>query len=112
MRRAPLCPTRASSPPSPPWTCGNSDRSGPPRSRGSIEMTASHPDGSFELFCYPVRTDALVATRKGTISFSHPDYVDTQIEDAYALPPEGRTGLLVVLPTGHKLAGTVLDAAG
>jgi protocatechuate 3,4-dioxygenase beta subunit len=77
-----------------------------------VERTASHPDGSFEVFNYPVGPARRNPTSKGTVSFFHPDYVETKIEDVYAMAPEGRTGLRIVLPTGYKLAGTVLDAAG
>jgi hypothetical protein len=83
-----------------------------PRSHAYVERTASRADGSFELFCYPARPAGQVATGKGTVSFFRPDYVDAAIEDVYAGPPEGRTSLRVVLPTGYKLAGTILDAAG
>lgn len=82
-----------------------------PRAYRGVEWTASHLDGSFEVFDYPLPAHRN-PTSKGTVSFFHPDYVETKIEDVYAMAPEGRTGLRVVLPTGYKLAGTVLDVAG
>ncbi len=59
------------------------------RRTGGVESTASNPDGSFELFNYPVTT-ARGRNRelsKGAVSFVHPDYIETEIEDIYALAP-------------------------
>jgi hypothetical protein len=84
-----------------------------PRSSGAVERTASHPDGSFELFNYPVKPIASrIAVSKGVVYFSHRDYIDREIEDLYALAPKEREALRIVLGTGHKLTGTVLDVAG
>jgi hypothetical protein len=80
---------------------------------GFVEITASNPDGSFELFNY----SEMPRTRqnevsKGAVSFVHPDYVSGQIEDAYALAEKERATLRIVLRTGHRVAGTVLDVFG
>jgi hypothetical protein len=80
---------------------------------GGIEITNSNADGSFEIFNYPPKpVEIRNQATKGVVHFFHPDYVDRTIDDVYALSPHGRTNLRVVLPTGHKLAGTVLDTAG
>ncbi len=49
---------------------------------------------------------------RGTSIFSHPDYIDHTIEDIYALAQNQREALRIVLGTGHKVTGTVFDAAG
>lgn len=83
------------------------------RARGAIERTASRPDGSFELFNFPVRPPVLQGeTRKGAIHFFHPDYLAHDIEDVYALVAGEREMMRIVLGTGYKVTGTVLDAAG
>jgi len=85
---------------------------------GGIESTASNADGSFELFNYPLKPMTIehIAPKpvvtKGTVSFFHPDYVDGGIDDVYALRPPQRASLRIVLGTGHKIAGTLLDVAG
>ncbi len=82
------------------------------RGSGGIERTATKPDGSFEIFNYPADL-AIFAGRagKGYVGFSHPDYVEARVDDVYAIEP-GMGAIRVVLPTGRKVAGTVLDAAG
>jgi hypothetical protein len=83
------------------------------RGSGGIERTASHADGTFELFNYPLKTDDLgKELSKGYVYFSHPDYIDSMFEDIYTLAPDRRGSLRIILATGHKLAGTVFDAAG
>ena len=80
---------------------------------GGIERTASNPDGSFELFNYPVVPPAgREGARKGVVSFFHPDFIDTKIEDVYALAPREREALRIVLGTGYKVTGTVFDVTG
>ncbi len=81
-------------------------------SSGGVERTASRPDGSFEIFSYPTRPAGGPRTSKGYVFFSHPDYIDTRIEDIYSLAPEKREAVRVVLATGCKVTGTVLDVAG
>ena len=54
--------------------------------------TESRSDGSFELFNYPetpfvLRGDAV---RKGVVHFFHPDYIDRDIDDLYAIEPKQR----------------------
>jgi beta-lactamase regulating signal transducer with metallopeptidase domain len=84
------------------------------RGMAYVEMTASGPDGSFELFNYPLDPAKFFGdeVRKGTVNFAHPDYIASRIEDVYAVEPAKRGELRVVLATGRKLAGTVLDSAG
>jgi hypothetical protein len=83
------------------------------RSEGAIERTTSNPDGSFELFCYPVDpNDFPNQASKGVITFSHPDYISLKFEDVYALERNQLETLRIFLETGQKVTGTVLDAAG
>jgi beta-lactamase regulating signal transducer with metallopeptidase domain len=82
---------------------------------GGVERTASNPDGSFELFNYPVIPVRRVRDNeasRGAVSFSHSDYTDVKIEDVYALVQEQREALRIVLGTGHKVTGRVVDVAG
>ncbi len=83
------------------------------RSSFGVERTANNPDGSFELFNYakqPFAHGDDVA--KGAVYFFHPDFVRSQIDDVYALAKDQRETLRIVLPTGHQIAGTLLDVAG
>lgn len=80
---------------------------------GDIEKTETHKDGSFELFNYPlnpVQGDGV--TFKGTVLFSHPNYVEHTIDDVYALVPKQRQSLRIVLTAGHSVTGKVLDVTG
>ena len=80
---------------------------------GGVEMTATGPDGSFELFNYSSNPNAFwIMAGKGIVSFSHPDYVESKIEDIYAIERDRRKDLRIVLATGRKVTGTVLDVAG
>jgi beta-lactamase regulating signal transducer with metallopeptidase domain len=82
-------------------------------SYGFVETTASESNGSFELFNYSVTPRArLGEVSKGAVSFDHPDYIGSNIEDVYSLAEEGREALRIVLATGHKVAGTVFDVRG
>jgi len=84
-----------------------------PQRRVVIEPTSRLPDGRFELFNYPVKPLVFQGgVSKGIVHFLHPDYVARDIDDVYALAPEEREALRIVLGTGYKVAGTVLDAAG
>lgn len=81
------------------------------RSSGGIERTASRPDGSFEVFNYPLQPSQEDGeTEKGVIGFFLPEYVRNSIKDIYALSDDQRNSLRVVLPTGHTIAGVVFDA--
>jgi hypothetical protein len=40
-----------------------------------IEITATNPDGSFEIFSYQVRPPGQNPQSKGAVSFVHPDYI-------------------------------------
>ena len=83
------------------------------RASGGVERTASNSDGSFELFNYSVKPRTLGNdVSKGVVYFFHPDYIDHQIEDIYALAPKQREALRIVLETGYKVTGTVFDVAG
>ena len=81
---------------------------------GGVEMTATSPDGTFELFNYPVELIKLLdnEVRKSRVNFTHPDYIAAQVDDLNPIERDQRESLRVVLPTGQKLAGTVLDTAG
>ncbi|MHB1558583.1 MAG: carboxypeptidase-like regulatory domain-containing protein, partial [Isosphaeraceae bacterium] len=80
---------------------------------GGIERTVTNPDGSFELFCYPEKRPGNVpGLGRGIVFFSHPDYIDSQIEDVYTLAPKDRKSLRVALSTGYKVTGTVLGRTG
>ena len=83
------------------------------RSSGGIERTATNPDGSFELFCYPAKLpDIGEGAGRGLVFFSHPDYIDTRLDDIYALAPKDRQSVQVVLRTGYKVTGTVIGRTG
>ncbi|MGP0064913.1 MAG: carboxypeptidase-like regulatory domain-containing protein [Isosphaeraceae bacterium] len=81
---------------------------------GSIERTESRSDGSFELFNYPETPPILRgnAVGKGGVKFFHPDYIDRDIDDLYAIEPKQRDALRVVLVAGYKVTGRVVDDAG
>jgi hypothetical protein len=49
---------------------------------------------------------------KGVVEFFHPDYIDRDIDDLYAIEPKQRGALQVVLVPGFRLTGRVVDAAG
>jgi protocatechuate 3,4-dioxygenase beta subunit len=83
------------------------------RGYGFVELTTSESNGSFELFNYSVEPRARAGElSKGAVSFDHPDYISINIDDVYALAPDQRETLPIVLPTGHNIAGTVSDSAG
>jgi hypothetical protein len=83
------------------------------RGSGAIERTVSRPDGSFELFSYPLQAPALRAgPSRGVVYFSDSEHVDTSVDDLYKLTAGERSNLRVVLPIGCKVAGRVLDFAG
>jgi hypothetical protein len=80
---------------------------------GGVERTTSHSDGSFELFNYPVKARVRQnEVTKGAVYFFHPDYIDRRIDDLYAIAPDERESLRIVLGTGRKITGTVFDVAG
>jgi hypothetical protein len=82
-------------------------------SSGGIERTVTNPDGSFELFCYPGKLpDTGDGPGRGLVHVYHPDYIDTRIDDIYALAPGERESMRVVLPAGYKVTGTVLGRTG
>ena len=80
---------------------------------GGVERTASQPNGSFELFNYspePFQFGAEVT--QGTVVFSHPDYLSHKIEDVYSIAEAERKRIRVVLDSGYKISGRVVDAVG
>jgi len=82
-------------------------------SGGGVERTASRSDGAFELFNYPVNPRVIQnELTKGFVGFSHPDYVHPGIGDIYALAPDKREALRIVMERGHELTGTVIDVTG
>jgi Carboxypeptidase regulatory-like domain len=85
-----------------------------PGGSANVEDTESRSDGSFELFNYPEKPFILRggAARKGVVHFFHPDYIDRDIDDLYAIEPKQRGTLRVVLAAGYKVTGTVFDVAG
>jgi len=83
------------------------------RGTGGVERTASGPDGSFEVFNFSVDPGGFKGLPgKGIILFSHPDYITYRVEDIDAIEPDRRGNLRIVLPTGRKVAGTVLGVDG
>jgi beta-lactamase regulating signal transducer with metallopeptidase domain len=78
-----------------------------------VESTASRSDGSFELFNYPV-TPRVIQNEKtrGFVGFGHRDYDFQKIEDIYALAPDQRETLRIVLERGRIVTGTVIDVTG
>ena len=83
------------------------------RGTGGIEKTESGADGSFEVYNYPMAENAFGdEKRKGRVSFSHPDFIGSVIEDVYALGPDRNRDIRVVLPAGRKITGTVFDVDG
>jgi uncharacterized GH25 family protein len=84
-----------------------------PGATANIEKTESRSDGSFELFNYPETPTFLRgAPSKGVVEFFHPDYIDRDIDDLYAIEPKHRGALRVLLVAGHKVTGRVVDDAG
>jgi hypothetical protein len=85
-----------------------------PRASANVENTESRSDGSFELFNYPekpiVLRDDVVS--KGDVHFFHPDYIDRDIRDLYAVEPKQRGALRAVLEAGYKVTGKVVNDAG
>jgi len=82
-----------------------------------IERTASGPDGSFEIFNYAPEPISIPQApgkpvTKGRLMFFHENYIEQEVEDIYKLPANRRTALRIVLATGRKIAGTLLDDAG
>lgn len=83
------------------------------RSSGGIERTATNPGGAFELFCYPEKLPNIGdGAGRGLVYFSHPDYVDNQLQDIYALAPGDRESIRLVLRTGYKVTGRVTGRTG
>ena len=81
--------------------------------RYSVEETASRADGTFELLNYPRKEGARGRDLGfGFVFFSHPDYIEYRLKDVYAIAENQRESLRVVLDSGRKMTGTVIDIAG
>jgi hypothetical protein len=81
--------------------------------RGALDRTASNPDGSFELFDFPLeRPKCHDQLPPGIIFFAHPGYDEFQTRDIYSLEPGLRTNLRIVLRGGHTVTGTILSTDG
>ncbi len=84
-----------------------------PKRVDGLEKTVSGADGTFELFDYSVVPPAdQNGVGRGVVHFIHQDYVAAEVADVYAEKPDQIQALKVVLPTGRKIAGQVLDASG
>ncbi|AMV22394.1 carboxypeptidase-like regulatory domain-containing protein [Planctomyces sp. SH-PL14] len=80
---------------------------------GWVEGTTTAADGTFEIFNYEEpRQPADEDADKGSISISHPDYVDVSIEDLFQTKGAERTALRVVMPRGCQITGTVVNLVG
>jgi hypothetical protein len=83
------------------------------RGSGGVERTVSNADGSFELFNYPMIPRVVgKEASKGAVAFVHPDFIDRTVDDVYAIAPQEREALRIVLDKGRTLSGTVVDDAG
>lgn len=76
----------------------------------AVERTISGTDGSFELFNFPVTVSNPKTT--GWFSVMHRNYISARIDDVYSINPNRRNLLKVVLRTGRKASGTVVDTTG
>jgi Carboxypeptidase regulatory-like domain len=85
-----------------------------PGGAANVERTESQSDGSFELFNYPQTPNSFPggAARKAVVTFIHPDYIDRDSDDLYAIEPKQRGALRAVLAAGYKVTGRVVDDAG
>ena len=80
---------------------------------GAVERTTTGPDGTFEVFNYPVELPRFAGVvGQGLLFFTHPDHVALRVEGIDDLAPDRRRGMAIVMKTGRKVTGTVLDAAG
>ena len=80
---------------------------------GGVERTKAKVDGSFELFNYPnERVRLFGAETKGVVEFFHPHFLNYEIADIYTIPENERVEMKIVLRSGHKISGTVLDHLG
>ncbi len=84
------------------------------RASSGVEGTASLADGSFELFNCPVKPFDLPGGGKSrtVVSFTHSEYIGLRLDDLDAIEPKDRDTMRVVLATGLKLTGTVVNASG
>jgi uncharacterized GH25 family protein len=78
-----------------------------------VEVTATNPNGSFEIFGYPEEALEVDDEKvKGVITFSHPNFTEFQVKDIDEIDAKRTGALRIVLPTGRKLTGKVLDIDG
>ncbi len=92
----------------------HADTTSPNNSIGARASTTTWSDGAFELVKYSLKARLVedVDGPKRALTFSHPDYVEVAICDPYSLTPGQRQALRIVLKTGHRVTGKVLDAEG
>ncbi len=85
------------------------------RGMAYVEATETDPDGSFELFNYPIGPIMIGdenEASKGVVQFSDPNYVDQKFEGLDSLDRVQGGAMRIVLKTGYKVTGTVVDVAG
>ncbi len=83
------------------------------KASGGIERTVTNADGSFELFNYPTEVpNDKDGKAKGTVGFLHPSYLMGEIDNIYAHSEGERERQRIVLHSGTKIAGTVVDTDG
>lgn len=80
---------------------------------GGIEISATKPDGTFEIFNYHPKPAVWGnGPSKGLIHFEHPDYIAQRLDDIYAIPEKQQVALRIVLDAGFSVSGTVVDTTG
>ena len=72
------------------------------RSSAGIERTTSRPDGSFELFCYPVTAARRGRWQGSTSRSSIPIMSMSKLKMFTRLHRKIANVLRIILPTGHK----------
>ena len=70
-------------------------------------IASSDPSGAFEIIGEASGRDSLT-----TVVFTHPDYIDTWIDDISRTPPAERERMRIVLKSGVKIGGLLLDPGG
>lgn len=82
-------------------------------SSGGIERSGTRKNGSFEIFNFPLQPQIREGrTERGLIFATDRNYVSNQVDDIYALSDHQRTNLRMVMLTGRRASGVVLDAGG
>ena len=79
------------------------------RGQGGIERSETNDQGEFEIFNYPVKVgDGQV----GSVYFTHPSFLPSQISPIHAIEDDERGKIRVVLQAGQTISGTVHFASG